>query len=128
MQVSYEQHPVFIMTRTIQLMLRAKLTVLLITGLAASWGKAETSGALPRSDKLEAAQDLIEGIYRRGDFRGRTFRGEWLPDSSGYLVMELDGELKKRRLFRYDVEDGTRTEWDGPNESDSQRNGKQNER
>ena len=123
MQVSYEQHPVFIMTRTIQLMLRAKLTVLLITGLAASWGKAETSGAFPRSDKLEAAQDLIEGIYRRGDFRGRTFRGEWLPDSSGYLVLELDGELKKRRLFRYDVEDGTRTEWDGPNESDSQRNG-----
>ena len=70
MRVGYEQHPAFIMTRTIQLMLRAKLTVLLITGLAASWGKAETSGAFSRSDKLEAAQDLIEGIYRRGDFRG----------------------------------------------------------
>ena len=104
-------------------MLRAKLTLLFIAGLAASFGKAETSGAFSRSAKLEAAQDLIEGIYRRGDFRGRTFRGEWLPDSSGYLVMEFDGELKKRRLFRYDVEDGTRMEWDGPNESDSQRNG-----
>jgi hypothetical protein len=31
----------------------------------------------------------VHAIYDRDEFRPRRFQAEWLPDSSGYTVMEL---------------------------------------
>ena len=31
----------------------------------------------------------MHAIYDRDEFRPRRFQAEWLPDSSGYTVMEL---------------------------------------
>ncbi len=61
---------------------------------------------------LEKAETRMRTIYERGEFRGKTFRGDWLPDSTGYLVTEPAKGSDKRKVFRYDVVSGKRSVWD----------------
>ena len=44
-----------------------------------------------------------------GGDEARSFRGTWLPDSSGYTVTESDPEADSRVRVRYDVATGKRT-------------------
>ncbi|MDA0282008.1 MAG: DPP IV N-terminal domain-containing protein [Planctomycetota bacterium] len=58
----------------------------------------------------EETESRLRAIYERGEFRGRTFQAEWLPDSSGYTVRELNPETNEPVHMRYDVRTGERTE------------------
>ena len=63
-------------------------------------------------EALERIEPRIRAIYERGEFRARTFRGEWAADSSGYIVSEPDaaaGSNETKRV-RYDVADGSGVE------------------
>jgi len=64
----------------------SRLVVLLSSVLAFGPGLS----AQRHRDLLEQAEQRLRAIYDRGEFRARRFRGEWLPDSSGYTVSERD--------------------------------------
>ena len=48
----------------------------------------------------------LRAIYERGEFRGKRFQSEWLPDSSGYIVREREPETNQPMLVQYDVRTG----------------------
>ena len=52
----------------------------------------------------------LKGIYERGEFSPRKFQAEWLPDSSGYAVLERDPKTDKMIWANYHVRTGDRTE------------------
>ena len=62
-----------------------------------------------RSDVLREAETRLRAIYEQGAFRAESFRGRWLPDSSGYTVSESTGDGNQRALVRYDVSTGARS-------------------
>lgn len=55
---------------------------------------------------LDEVESRLQAIYERGEFRAKRFGGEWLPDSSGYTVRELDGDGGETVRARYDVSSG----------------------
>lgn len=55
------------------------------------------------------AEARLRAIYERGEFRVRTWRGVWLPDSSGYTVFEDVKGSNAQELVRYDVATGQRS-------------------
>lgn len=59
------------------------------------------------------AEERLEAIYERREFRGRSFDGEWLPDSSGYLVRRARTESDPAAVIRYDILSGESTEVTG---------------
>ena len=61
----------------------------------------------------------LRAIYERGEFRGKRFQAEWLPDSSGYIVREREPETNQPMLVQYDVRTGKRTESTPANEGES---------
>ncbi len=60
------------------------------------------------------AEPRLRAIYERGEFRPRSFRAEWLADSSAYTIRERDPKTKKSIVARYDVRTGKRTEEKSP--------------
>ena len=58
---------------------------------------------------LAEAEDRLKAIYERGQYRARAFRGEWLPDSSGYKLRERDAKSGQLQWMRYDIATGERT-------------------
>mgnify|MGYP006285375883 CR=1 FL=1 len=67
---------------------------------------------------LEKAETRLRAIYDRDEFRPKTVRPRWLPDSSGYTIREpVDGQ-DESVLVRYDLPDGTRTVLESPREDD----------
>jgi dipeptidyl-peptidase 4 len=68
---------------------------------------AQTS--LDKSWREQTASRLRD-VYEHGEFRGRTFQAEWLPDSSGYVVRERDPKTDEPIQVRYDVRNGKRIE------------------
>lgn len=54
----------------------------------------------------ETQKRLLE-IYTENKYSPRTFRATWLPDSKGYIRVEID-ENRHALLARYNVEDGKR--------------------
>jgi dipeptidyl-peptidase-4 len=66
---------------------------------------AETSGKL----SLEEAESRLRAIYDRREFRANRFHADWLPDSSGYTVLEWVPESNERVPVRYEVANGKRT-------------------
>ena len=71
-------------------------------------GIERTYGA-SHKELLDAAESRLKAIYERGEFRAKRFGGEWLPDSSGYVVREQGGDDGKTVWVRYDVVNGKRT-------------------
>jgi len=67
--------------------------------------RAETSQEV----MLEEAESRLRAIYDRGEFRAKRFHADWLPDSSGYTVLEWVPDANERVLVRYDVPGGKRT-------------------
>lgn len=58
---------------------------------------------------LKKAELRLRSIYEKGEYRVKRFRGDWLQDSSGYLVWE---QAPKRKRVRYHAATGKRTELD----------------
>ena len=56
-------------------------------------------------------------------FAPRRFRADWLPDSSGYTVLESAPDGKEQVLVRYDAASGKRTVLDSPQKEMSGRSG-----
>jgi dipeptidyl-peptidase-4 len=59
------------------------------------------------------AEERLKAIYERREFRGRGFNGEWLPDSSGYLVRKSGTGSDPAAVMRYDILSGEGTEVTG---------------
>lgn len=72
---------------------------------------------------LEEAESRLRAIYDANEYRAKRFRADWLPDSSGYTVMESVPDGKERVLVRYDVAKGKRTVLDSPGKEMSRRSG-----
>ncbi|MFC2167629.1 DPP IV N-terminal domain-containing protein [Acidobacteriota bacterium] len=55
------------------------------------------------------AKEMLRAIYELGEFNAKSFRGDWLLDSSGYTVLEPVAGVNGRELVSYDVTSGKRT-------------------
>jgi dipeptidyl-peptidase-4 len=55
------------------------------------------------------AQVRMRAIFERGEFDAKTFTATWLPDGSGYTVMEFDSGTNAHVRVGYDVVSGERS-------------------
>jgi dipeptidyl-peptidase-4 len=65
-----------------------------------------------REDRLRMLSDAetrLKSIYERREFVPATFSGQWLRDSSGYLVLEKRPGETDPELVKYEVESGQRS-------------------
>jgi dipeptidyl-peptidase 4 len=53
----------------------------------------------------------LKALYESNEFAVRSFNASWLPDASGYLVLETIAGTGRQVLAGYDVVTGKRTEW-----------------
>ena len=72
---------------------------------------------------LKEAESRLRAVYERREFRAKRFRADWLPDGSGYTVLEPVAGKDKRVLVRYDTTSGKRTVLDSPEKEDSGKTG-----
>jgi dipeptidyl-peptidase-4 len=54
--------------------------------------------------------ERLKAIYEGNEYAAKTFRATWLPDGSGYLVLEKVPVSDKQVLVSYEVESGKRVE------------------
>jgi dipeptidyl-peptidase-4 len=54
------------------------------------------------------AEPRIKSIYDRGDFRAKNFRPQWLENSSGFLIEDVDPVAKTQTTWFYDAQTGER--------------------
>ncbi len=54
------------------------------------------------------AELRLKSIYDAGDFRAKNIKANWLSDSSGFLVDEVDPSTKKQVTWFYDSKTGDR--------------------
>jgi dipeptidyl-peptidase 4 len=54
------------------------------------------------------AEPRLKGIYESGEFRPKSFRPNWLSDSSGFLLDDADPVTQKQTNWFYDVLTGSR--------------------
>ncbi len=57
----------------------------------------------------EHASERLRAIYDHGEFRVPKVEPEWLPDSSGYKLREIDPDTKATVVALYDIHSGTRS-------------------
>jgi dipeptidyl-peptidase 4 len=71
---------------------------------------AETSSAQTVSDSTwqSHAEPRLKGIYERGEFRPKGFRPNWLSDSSGFLLDDVDPITRKQTTWFYEATTGGR--------------------
>ncbi|MHC4996946.1 MAG: DPP IV N-terminal domain-containing protein, partial [Planctomycetota bacterium] len=68
----------------------------------------EASGQAQHDRALLEAEPRLRAIYEGGEYRARGFDADWLPDGSGYTVVEpVEGGRPVRA--RYDAASGERT-------------------
>jgi dipeptidyl-peptidase-4 len=58
---------------------------------------------------LREAESRLHAIYDRDEFRPKRFRADWLPDTSGYTILESVPDSSERVMVRYDAATGKRT-------------------
>ncbi len=58
---------------------------------------------------LKEIEPRLRRIYEQGEFRAKRFRADWLPDSSGYTLMEPVPGTDESKFVRYDAESGRST-------------------
>lgn len=82
--------------------------------VAAVFSTASTRELPAQGSSEENWQDQavtrLKDIYQRGEFRAESFRGEWLADSSGYVVRQRNPKTEETIVLRYDLQTGDRTE------------------
>jgi len=54
--------------------------------------------------------ERLKAIYEDNEYAARSFKATWLPDGSGYLVLEKSPGTDQQSLVSYNVESGKRTE------------------
>lgn len=81
----------------------------------------ETHGQDSKALLLKEAESRLRAIYDRGEFRAKRFSADWLPDSSGYTVMEPGPGSNERVRVRYDAASGERTVLKSPGREGSDR-------
>ncbi|HSH18858.1 MAG TPA: DPP IV N-terminal domain-containing protein, partial [Draconibacterium sp.] len=57
----------------------------------------------------EEAEERLREIFEGSDFSVKTFRAEWFPNSSAYLVIEYNSGDNCNSLVQYDLESGKST-------------------
>ncbi len=62
----------------------------------------------------EETREKLERIYEQGEYRPRTLRAVWLPDSTGYAIVERDPESGHEVQIAYDVRTGEKLDLSGP--------------
>jgi dipeptidyl-peptidase-4 len=82
----------------------------LLGGIVISGMGAETSPGNP----LKEAESRLRAIYERNEFRAKRFQADWLPDSTGYTVLEQVADGKDPELVRYDAASGERSVLESP--------------
>ncbi|MBL9128562.1 MAG: DPP IV N-terminal domain-containing protein [Verrucomicrobiales bacterium] len=81
----------------------------LAVALALASGFATLRGQAASDDLLRHAESRFRAIYERDEFRPKRVQAEWLPDSSGYTVLETTPDAKEPVRVRYDVRSGQRS-------------------
>jgi dipeptidyl-peptidase-4 len=66
-------------------------------------------GQNSKKQVLNNSESRLRAIYDRNEFRAKRLRANWLPDGSGYTLLELDNESQKQILVRYEMANGNRT-------------------
>ncbi|MGM0488419.1 MAG: DPP IV N-terminal domain-containing protein [Planctomycetota bacterium] len=80
-----------------------------VIGLGGEVGATDSNDQPSQEAMLEEAESRLRAIHDRNEFRAEQFRGDWLPDSSGYTVLESVPDRKEKVRVRYDVDSGKRT-------------------
>ena len=57
---------------------------------------------------LDGAESHLRAIYEKQQFAAKSFRPQWLKDSSGYTMLEPSPEGGARELVQYDCASGER--------------------
>ena len=70
----------------------------LLVGILSLLAASETRAERVPAPTLEIAESRLRAIYDRNEFRAKQFRADWLPDSSGYTVMEPGPDGKEQVL------------------------------
>jgi dipeptidyl-peptidase-4 len=87
---------------------RCAATVLIAAALSLP-SFADNSAAEARDRLLAQAEPRLKAIYEFGEFRMRSFQATWLPDSSGYLMLETPEGASVPEIAHYDSASGQRT-------------------
>jgi len=61
---------------------------------------------------MAGVESRLRAIYEDNAFRAKSFRGQWLPDSSAYTVLESAEGSDERVLMQYDPVTGERRRFD----------------
>lgn len=56
-----------------------------------------------------ATREILRKIYEGNDYNARVFRGRWLPDGKGYVVVETESSSGRHTLVKYDTKSGKRS-------------------
>lgn len=70
------------------------------------------------------AESRLQAIYNRGEFNAKRIQPQWLSNSSGFLLDEIDPSTKEQATWFYDAETGERrsaTDHDKTERSNSRR-------
>lgn len=81
------------------------LLAILFTAFAARISTAQTGHD---ANWQSHAEPRLKAIYDRGEFRAKNFRPNWLSDSSGFLIDEVDPLTNQPSTWLYDAETGDR--------------------
>ncbi len=89
------------------------ITVFVLQGILFSMASCVKVGQEKPSNLQEVvpaeAKEWLRAIYELGEFNAKSFRGDWLQDGSGYMVLEPVAGENERELVSYDVTSGKRT-------------------
>ena len=88
-----------------------------LAGFVATFGIWDVRSQTSHHALLNQAEARLRAIYDRDEFRPKSFRADWLPDSSGYTVFESVPDAKDKLRVRYDVASGKRTVLDASRKS-----------
>ena len=89
------------------------LDCVLLVGLLSVFAASETRAERVPEPTLERAESRLRDL-RSNEFRAKRVSRDWLPDSTGYTVMEPGPDGKEQVLVRYDAASGNRTVLDLP--------------
>jgi dipeptidyl-peptidase 4 len=82
---------------------RCSLLIGLVLALASCFAQAQST---PSDAWQKETESRLKAIYERGEFRPKSFQTEWLPDSSGYTIVERNPDTNNTTRKTYQVVTG----------------------
>jgi dipeptidyl-peptidase 4 len=86
-----------------------RFCVFIFIGLLISTQQVISQEIGARAKALTTAEERLKAIYEKREFAPATFAGQWLADSSGYLMLESSKPGTAPEVVKYDATDGKRT-------------------